>query len=411
MDRQEFEYLKSDAARALLSENIESDPAVVALKLRNAPLATLIKTLGKCKRKLPAFYRGMAIVTSRSYEQSSSEATARAKDFAAEGRCELAVDLTCGLGVDALAMSRVFRQVIAVESDELRADIARYNFSLLGADNIKVECSKAEEFALPDNVDLVYVDPSREDEDGKRVYSISESSPNVLELMPQLLRSLSPIGGRVMIKLSPLYDLGQAVKDFPDADFEVVSLDGECKEVLVTVFPSRTQSSPDYLGKVTCTMISGGVVHRLTFSVSDIGHNVDYHSGRDILNIPKICFLNLPDVTLYKSRTVGKYAEELGAKFGATLLGGYIFSDRSLDNFMGKSFCIQEVYDYQPKVLIKILKTKGIKRANIHLKEFPYSAAQIQKSLGIMLGGEYEIFFTRIDGSNKVFFVSLPITR
>lgn len=425
MTREEFEYLKSEPARVLLHQYRNADAQDVALRLRNAPLATLIKTLGRCRRKLSTFSDRGCIVIPRSYEQSSSQAAAFAKRW---GSGRLAIDLTCGLGVDAWAMSCCYERVVAVERDEIRADIARYNFELLGADNIEVVCGSAEDFLLPgrtrggvtdtthevshdetigivdmSQVDLVYVDPSREQEDGRRVYSLEQSSPNILTLLPALQRAGVR---RVMVKLSPLYDVQQAARDFPGAQIEVVSVDGECKEVLILVDNANVHNSDSDNSELVCTTVKGeilgaeAVIHRHHFMLSDIGRVA-------VSEASTMQYLHLPDVVFYKCRTVGAYADTLR---GAVVAGGYVFADHPIDGFMGQVYKVLHVHDYQPKKLVRMMREMGVKRANIHLREFPYSAASVQKSLALELGGKCEIFFTTINGANKVFFVSLHPT-
>jgi len=56
------------------------------------------------------------------------------------------LDLTCGLGADALFLSRRFRRVVTLERDATLARIAAENFARLGAGNIEVVCSSAEEY-------------------------------------------------------------------------------------------------------------------------------------------------------------------------------------------------------------------------------------------------------------------------
>lgn len=389
MTNTEFEELTSPENRALLERYIDIPPDRVAFAVRNAPLVSWIKNLQKARKKLPSYYAARCFISSIGYQQSSSESTARAKDFQSHlGRKALAVDLTCGLGVDTLALSKVFDRVISVECDEFKALVARYNFDRLGVSNVEVVCGRAEDFVLPPEVDLVYIDPSREDQSGQRVYSLEQSSPDITRLMPCLEQS----GCGVMVKLSPMYDVQEAFEVFGPVEIEVVSLDGECKEVIV----KKNMGRPNTL---QLTVIRGGHTQRITFGRDQIGAH--FSGGNVELEAPK--YLHLPDVAFYKSRTVGSYAQALSQ---VSMSGGYLFSQTEVD-IIGQSFVIDRVEKYQPKALRKLLKSMSISRANIHLREFPYPANEVASALGLTLGGSVELFFTQCEGQLRVFFVSL----
>ena len=93
-------------------------------------------------------------------------------------------DLTCGLGVDAAALSRRFERVVAVERDEVLAAVARENFSRLGIGNVEVVCASAEEWvgSCSERFDWIYADPDRRDADGRKMVCMEHCSPDVLSL-------------------------------------------------------------------------------------------------------------------------------------------------------------------------------------------------------------------------------------
>lgn len=70
------------------------------------------------------------------------------------------VDLTCGLGFDALAFAQAGHQVTAIENDPEIAQIAAFN---LRKHNVNVICADATTFDIPVDTTLVYVDPARRD--------------------------------------------------------------------------------------------------------------------------------------------------------------------------------------------------------------------------------------------------------
>ena len=156
MTEQELDILAQDSSRELIERHIGEDPARAALRLgpHAALLSTQIKYLQRAKTKLPSYHRARCIIPPLAFEQASSEAAAEAKTY--EGG--LCIDLTCGLGVDSLMLSRRFRRVVSLERDPVLALVARYNFERLEARNIEVICTSAETFVaeFAGTADLIY---------------------------------------------------------------------------------------------------------------------------------------------------------------------------------------------------------------------------------------------------------------
>lgn len=411
MERTDFDNLTTDTARELIDRHISGDPARLALKLRNPTVTQQIKVLQKCRHKLPSYYVARCIVPQVAYEQASSEATAavRTAGFPAAVANTLAVDLTCGLGVDTLALSQKFGRVISVEIDPLRADIARWNFAQLGAGNVEIINDSAEHFieSYPVNapqIDFVYVDPSRKKSDGKRVFSLEESSPNILELLPILRQKAR----QIIIKLSPLFDVGEVYRLFgPDTCVEVISVDGECKEVVAKIGFNNNSSPASHTPHMRVTCIRRGEVRRFDFDRDNYpALPIQSPSGGPAMAEAR--FLLVPDVAFYKSRTVGPYMAQYypdEIQSGNIRIGDYLFCDDMVKGFAGKTFRITFRHPYQPKEIARILKTRGIRRVNIHRRNFTYSADQIAQAFGIEQGGSTDIFCTLADGEPTVFFV------
>lgn len=403
MTPEEFEYLQSEPAHTAIENSIRVDPLRLALSGYNRAVCSLVGVLQKCERKLPDYYSARCIVDQRAYEQSSSQATAAAREL---GHGRLAVDLTCGLGVDSLELSRHYTQVISIEIDPLRASVARHNFCLLAADNVEVINCAAEDFVRDRNkfesvgdigtghetekIDLIYVDPSRRSTNSERVYSLEDSSPNILELLPVLRQ----IADRIAVKLSPLFDIAQVVR-LIGGGVEVVSLDGECKEVIAHI--------PDN-NEVRITAIRGGRTDRFCFDSRSIVDPTGNPPAIPTLN-GEATYLHQPDVALYKSRTLCHYMSSQYPAVAA-ILEDYIFTDQPLGGFCGTSFAIESSMPYQPKAVARELKRRAIRRANLHHRNFLHSTAAMCRALGISQGGEHDLFCTIHRGVPTVFFVT-----
>ena len=83
-----------------------------------------------------------------------------------------------------------------------------------------------------DHADLVFIDPARRDDHGGRTYGIADCTPNVLEVMDELMLKTNML----LLKLSPMLDWRKAVRDLGGAsEVHIVSVDNECKELLIMV--------------------------------------------------------------------------------------------------------------------------------------------------------------------------------
>jgi hypothetical protein len=103
-----------------------------------------------------------------------------AKKFGANAHV---LDLTCGLGFDSLEFARHGLRVTGVEIDPEIVEYARHNLSPFA---IEVHCADASGFAVPNDVDVVFVDPARRDPNAakdskgntKRIFNPSQWSPS-----------------------------------------------------------------------------------------------------------------------------------------------------------------------------------------------------------------------------------------
>lgn len=393
MTRENFLHLQSSDVQQIVDNHLTHNSTLAAFKIRDPAICSQIKYLSRAADKLPSYFASRCIIDALTYEQSSSEATACSKftdlDMA---HPELAIDLTCGLGVDSYALSKQFNKVIALEINELRAEITRYNFALLGVTNIEVINLSAEQFCAENQhikADLIYVDPSRITDDNKKVYSIEDSKPNIALLLP-LLKKMS---SRIVIKLSPMFDVEECFNVFSDEVLvEVVSVKNECKEVLVKigVEPKNT---------ITNTLLRTSIAKKYSF-----GRDEPIRSGVELTAAPR--FLHVIDVAFYKSRTVTNYMLTYHPE-AAFDYQNYLFTCHELLSFEGQSFDIVEMCPYQPKNIRKILKERDIKRATIHHRNFPYSTAKIVGDLGIKDGGADHIILTTYNAVPTFFLVTL----
>lgn len=386
--KEQFEIITDDHVRKFIDENIETDPMRLALAggLPSGELALAcgqIKYLAKAKDKFPQLWGVRAVIPSLAFEQSSSEQAAALKEFSGD----LCIDLTCGLGIDTLHFAGNFKRVISVERSEELARVVTYNLALLGVDNVTLVCDSAENFLKEyagARADLIYVDPDRRGDDGRKLVLLEHCSPNVVELLPELLR----LSRRVAVKISPLFDVDELFRIFgDDAVVEVVSVGGECKELVLIV---------------------GEGVRGRTISIKSFrkGHLYSYLFDKEYVNASAKCapedylkYLLVPDVAFYKARVVHQYLREVKDVYVSSQTG-FCFGDSVPEDFCGTAYEIVWCEEYQPKRLKKRLRSEGISRVNVLRRDFRLSVSEIVSGLGLREGGDHFMAFTTLGSRN-----------
>lgn len=387
MTLEEIRLLDTPALREAVEANIDRDPTAVALDKRlphAALVATQVKYLQRARRKLPTYFDARAIIPSLAFEQSSSEAAAACKEWTGN-RC---IDLTCGLGVDTLALSHRFAEVITVERDDAVAETARINFARMGASNITVVNDTAEAFlerfaAKGGTADLIYADPDRRSETGRKLVLLEECRPDIRQLLP-LLRTLAP---RIAVKLSPLFDVAEAFRIFGEGSrVRAISQHGECKELLVETGTAVTSPA------IGATLLGKGEVWFPTDGATAATPHRPF--------APPYRYLLMPDVALRKTRTTARYAAEQLPDAFAAPDDGYLFLDRLPDREpLGRLFEIVSCERYDPARLKRSLRERGIRSAEFYLHRFPTGVPALARKLGLHEGGETRLAFTEVEGS------------
>lgn len=400
MTPDQVDILTQPKTRDLIEKYLGQDPSKIALKLAKehksaALVAGQIKTLAKAKKKLPTWFEKRCIIPARAYEQCTSEAAAKLKGPFPES-AKTALDLTSGLGVDTLHFAQHFEQVHAVEANETLHKVAAYNFAQHGISHVQHHHSTAEEFLTAytgPKFDLVYLDPDRRDAQGRRKFLLEDCTPNVVALQDRLLE----IGKKVLIKVSPMFDLEEGVRRLKKVSRVIcISVNHEVRELLFELIEEHVGPPT-----VEARMLTRGEL--FTYQVE--WSKVRAHKSQYATEEPLWDFIYEPDPALYKLGialpAVQKYLPE--SYFEATHPNGYIYS-MTLDlPFPGRIFVPDPFlnFEYKPKAIKRWLKEKGIKRANIYHRNFDLSTQTILKALNLKEGGDINLLFLRDVGGRR----------
>lgn len=342
------------------------------------------------RRKLPkwAACDGVIFPPHLSMEQCSSEPTAQYKlNLAMEwaervGHASRMTDLTGGFGVDFSFTSCAFAAATYVERNEQLCHIVEHNLPLLGLNNATVVCADAVEYlSTVEPQTMLFLDPARRDEHGAKTVMLADCTPDVVQLLPQLLEK----SRFTMLKLSPMLDWHKAVDDLQGTvrEVHIVSVGGECKELLL-VLSTVVESEL----KVYCADLS---------IASDTSSLFVYTPGssapvaNSTFNIQNSKFVHEPNASIMKAGCF----DELAAAYGVSPVSrnSHLFlSDEPIEDFPGRSFVVERVTTMNKGELRKALV--GIEKANIATRNFPLTVAELRKRLKIKDGGDVYIFAT-----------------
>ncbi|MCI5987846.1 MAG: SAM-dependent methyltransferase [Prevotella sp.] len=427
-----------------IQEYREKDTRQLALRSARFPDVDMpyaldqIKGWQTARRKLPTWAAcdGIVYPPHLSMEQCSSEPTAQYKlNLAMEWArrvesSELRVesssrmtDLTGGFGVDFSFTSCAFASATYVERNAQLCHMVEHNLPLLGIDNAKVVCADAVDYlSTLDMQTMIFLDPARRDQHGAKTVMLADCTPDVVQLLPQLLKK----SRFTMLKLSPMLDWHKAVEDLQGTvrEVHIVSLGGECKELLL-VLSEEIESEL----KVFCADLeaggsgeaglSGGSSSSSSSSLSSehsfprtpSSPSAPSHPSTPSLSASLFVyapgssrpapnsklktqnskFLHEPNASIMKAGCF----DELAAAYGVSPVSrnSHLFlSAEPVDGFPGRSFSIERVTTLNKRELRQALA--GIEKANIATRNFPLSVAELRKRLKLKDGGDVYIFAT-----------------
>ena len=339
------------------------------------------------RRKLPSWAAvdGIVYPPHLSMEQCSGEAAAAykaavARRVAGGGRL---VDLTGGFGVDFAFMAPAFASATYVERQPGLCAIASANFGLLGLGQAEVVCADSAEYLeRMGPAGLIYVDPARRDAVGGRTFAVSDCTPDVAALRCAMLAKADS----VMVKLSPMLDWRKAVADMGGevGEVHIVSVGGECKELLLV------------MGKGCGVGLSVHCVNDgsdFAFDASGIGPVPSTPCGFASLDGLRGMMVYEPNASVMKAGCFGL----LEHRFGVKALGrdSHLFvSGGPVDGFPGRGFVIERATTMNKRLLREALS--GIGRANVAVRNFPLTVAELRRRLKLGEGGGVYVFATTL---------------
>ena len=420
------EHLGDDTARLILDRakwpEIDIDLAVNCIESRR-----------KLKGKVQEWYDNPNLIfpLKLSAEQCSSSATGafkaayahsiyentRQDSAARDGKMRIA-DLTGGYGVDSWSFSKVADEVLYCEMLSTLCDAAKHNFAALGATNIKVhnitispchpeaschpERSEGSSLLSTFHPDIIYLDPARRSETGKKVFLIEECAPDVLTLKDELFTH----SRNILLKLSPMADITMVCDRLGKTCREVyvVAMGGECKELLIWM--DREWSDEYTITAVECHPELPCHPERsegsLRFTPSEEKASTTAIATKE--DIAQAQYLFEPGKALMKAGAFNTLCQRFGLKKLGRSTHYYIIGKDTPLSQLGK---VYNIISHSP-LDKRSIKAAGqaYPKSEVTARNIPMDTDTLRKKLGITSGDDAHIFGLKSDTAGNLLFVT-----
>ena len=344
-----------------------------------------------------------------SAEQCSSSATARYKAELADRVMQSApfrlADLTGGLGVDSWFFSKKAEQVMYNEMQPRLCEAAMHNFKVLHADNIQISNNAV----TPENCtqilagfhpDIIYMDPARRADNGRKVFLLEDCTPDVLRLKDRLFEACR----HILLKLSPMADVKMACERLGDKcrEVHIAASSGECKEMLIWM-------DREWHGEYTVTAVElaeDGIRGSLSFLPSEEATATPIFLNDNPLqtDLSQNRWLFEPGKALMKAGAFNL----VGTRFNLEKLGRsthYYITDSPYDMAAyGKLYRIVKVLPLDKRSMKAI--GKEYPAAEVTARNIPMDTETLRKRLGVASGGNIHIFGLRSDRHGHLLFIT-----
>ena len=400
-----------------ISENIDKDISRLALDRNKYPdidmdlAINCIESRRKLKGKVQEWHDNTDLIfpLKLSAEQCSSSATGAYKaelaerivlssfDLAQNNQEWRIADLTGGLGVDSWFFSQKAAEVLYNDMQAALYEAAGHNFKSLGAYNIKRTCANISRETISTvlegfNPDIVYMDPARRGEGGKKVFLIEDCTPDVLTIKDEIFKHTR----HILIKLSPMADITMVCNRLGSTcrEVHVVSTSGECKELLIWMDRQWTGTYT----VIATELHSKSTTASFAFTLSDESSSI-----AEIWDGQECAYLFEPGKSLMKA---GAY-NLISSRFNISKLGKsthYYLTNckETAENLKpyGKVYSILECNPLDKRTLKDM--SKKYPKAEVTARNIPMDTDTLRKKLGITSGDDAHIFGLKSDKKGNI---------
>lgn len=392
MDRSELVELLSTEGLRLLDSlppyHSERDVLRMVSDLRKAghspglvaAVLTQAKLRSKAKAKFGPFADRM-LFTEAGLEQATRlpVAARHAGRFQAAG-LERVADLGCGIGGDALAISALDIDVLAVDADEVTAAIASYN--LAPFPGTTVEHRRAEDVDLR-SFDGVFLDPARRTAGHGQTSRLTDPD----EYSPSLGFAFELATGRSLgVKLGPGLDRDLIPST---AEAQWVSVDGQVVE----------------MGLWFGVLARPGVGRAALVIRADAADELTAASDSDDAETGALGeYLYEPDGSVIRARLIGDLARSIDGRMLADGIA-YITSDTRTETPFATGFRVVDTLPFNERDLKRALRERGIGTLEIKKRGVDVDPATLRKRLSLSGQASATLLLTRVAGKHTALLV------
>ena len=374
-----------------ISANLKTE--ITKLILKGSPfkgitiqeLANQIVAKQKSEKKLPTWYytENIYYPAKISIEQTSSEVAAVHKLGLISG--DSVIDITGGFGIDAHAFSKQFKKVVHCEINEQLSEIVTHNFKQLKARNVDTFAGDGLTFLKEPSqkFDCIFIDPSRRNDAKGKVFLLKDCLPYVSPKIDFLFTKTK----QILIKTSPILDITNTINELKNVKkVQILAINNEVKELLFLL----EEKEVDHI-TIEALNYQKNTLQKIEFN---------YQSEAKSVYSPPLNYIYEPNAAILKSGGFHEVSEQL--KIFKLHQHSHLYTSNELMDFPGRQFIITQSMPYDKK---KIKKFIGQEKANITIRNFPKSVAQIRKETKIKEGGNLFLFFTtNLDNKQIVLF-------
>ena len=383
--------------REFLKENENKSATDIILKgspftgITSQELAQQLIGLQKTKKKLPTWYAANKVLfpPSLNLEQTSSEETAKYKSELVSG--DILVDSTGGFGIDSFYFAKKMKQVIHCDLNKELQELANFNFKNLEVKNISSYNDDGIKTALKtENVDWLYIDPSRRNDVKGKVFFLNDCLPNVPEIQEACFEKTP----NIMVKTAPILDISVGLSELNNVkEIHIVAVNNEVKELLWILHKNYTEEPI-----IKALNITKGK----TFSV-ELPLNAEENSNATLGEVSK--YLYEPFSPVMKTGAFNWLSKYYNVN--KLQVNSHLYTNAVLIDFPGKVFEVKEVIKYNKKALKSLV---GVK-ANVVTRNFKLSVADLRKKFKIKEGVDRFLFFTTNLKNEQIVIDCLRVTK
>ena len=320
------------------------------------------------------------------------------------------------MGVDFAAMAPIFATATYVERQPHLLEAARHNIGLLmpqaSATRLHFVCAEAETWLTHDGPDaptsaVIYLDPARRDSAGRKVTLIEDCLPDVCALHEAIMSRCR----LCLVKLSPMLDISVAMRSLPaTTDIHVVSLNGECKEILFVLAPATGRPATIHCAMLTQTAAAtDGPSAAATGSPAAAAppqlRTLDF-TPADEAAAPLLtadgpgAYIYEPDAAILKAGAFKLVCQHWPVRKLAANTHLYT-ADSHIADFPGRAWHLAGRSSFNKRELKSFLA--GVATAELGVRGFPATAAALRQRLRLPDGpGAHLIATTLADGSHTL---------